>query len=121
MFFYVLLFVGVLTRKPIKTEGPPGVLEQAAAGDPIARFVIDTWMTLGLALFVIGAMLLFCSREPDVAHSLTLTVVALEGAWGIPIDLYKIGRGYNRSVLSLVVGIHVIIVITGVLALRGTA
>ena len=118
--FYVLLFVGVLTRRPIRTEGPPGVLEQAAAGDPIARFVIDTWTTLGLAIFVIGGMLLFCSREPEFAHSLAWTVVALEGAWGIPIDLYKIARGYNRSALSIFVCIHVVIVITGVLALRGS-
>ena len=118
MFFYVLLFVGVLTRKPIKTEGPPGVLERAATGDATARFVVDTWTTLGLALGVIGAVLLFYSRQPLEARALEWTVVALELAWAIPIDIYKIARGYKRQLLAFWIVVHSAIGVTGVLALR---
>ena len=57
--FYLLLFIGTLAGKPIRAEGPAGTIEKAASGDPTARFVVDTWVALGLLLGVIGALLLF--------------------------------------------------------------
>jgi len=49
--FYLLIFVAaVFIKAPISTEGPVGVLALAATGDPMARFVVDTWVTLGLEL-----------------------------------------------------------------------
>jgi hypothetical protein len=52
---YMFLFVAAaLLRIPIRAEGPPGVLEAASAGDPVARFVVDTWVTLDLELGAVG-------------------------------------------------------------------
>jgi hypothetical protein len=34
--------------------------------------------------------------------------------------VYQIARGYNRSVLSIFACIHIVIVVTGVLVLRGS-
>ncbi len=46
--FYVLQFVMmVFTRAPIRTFGPAGTLSKAAAGDTLARFVVDTWTIFG--------------------------------------------------------------------------
>jgi hypothetical protein len=116
--FYVLLFVGVLAKAPIKAEGPPGVIERAAAGDATARFVIDVWTTLGLALFVLGASLLYFSWIVVDVRPLVCTIVALELFWGIPIDIYKIARGYPKRMLFVWIAIHVAIVSTGLAAVH---
>ena len=36
----------------------------------------------------------------------------------LPIDIYKIARGYKKPLLLLWISIHTVIVVTGVLALR---
>jgi BphX-like len=115
--FYVALCAGALARQPIRAEGPAGVLEKAAAGDPTARFVIDTWVTLGLLLGVIGAVLMFCSREPNDAIALVKTVIAIELAWGIPVDVYKMSRGYKKPMLVAWIVTHSVISLTGLFAL----
>jgi hypothetical protein len=118
---YVLVFIGVLARAPIKAEGPPGILERAAAGDATARFVVDTWMTLGLALFVLGASLLYFSRIAVDVRPLACTIIALELFWGIPVDIYKIARGYKKTVPLVWIAIHAVIVSTGLAAVRAAA
>ncbi len=43
--FYVLLFVmSAVVKAPIREEGPAGVLDLAARGDPLASFTVDTWV-----------------------------------------------------------------------------
>jgi len=115
--FYLLMSAGALTRMAIRVEGPEGLLERAAAGEPTARLVVDTWVTFGLALGVIGVSLLFFSRAPEGAGSLVKTVIALELGWGIPIDIYKIVRGYKKSILFGWMAMHVLISLTGLAAL----
>ena len=116
---YMFLFVAAtFIRLPIRAEGPDGVLYQAAAGDPTAKFVVDTWVTLGLELGVIGAALLIASRVPAKAIALVWTVIAGELVWGIGSDLYKIARGYVVTVPSIWILIHSIIILTGILCLR---
>src|SRR4051812_5596793 len=90
---YVALFVmAAILRVPIKVEGPPGTLERVAAGDPLASFVVDTWVTLGLELGAIGVALLIASRAPQKAHALVWTVCGLELS-GMLADVYKLARG----------------------------
>ena len=114
---YLLMGVVAMARVPIKAEGPPGILEKAGAGDTTARFVINTWTTLGLLLGVIGASLLFFSRTAQDARALAWTVVALELAWGIPIDIFKIMRGQKAAPSIVWIVIHSVVAITGVQAL----
>ena len=41
--FYVLQFVAMsVVRAPIRTFGPANALDQAAGGDPTARFLVDS-------------------------------------------------------------------------------
>ncbi len=116
--FYLLVFVmAAFVKAPIREEGPAGALDLAARGDPMARFVVDTWVTLGLELGAVGVALLVASRAAERARSLIWTVGAMELA-GIAADIYKIVRGYDlRAPLTWMV-VHSVIVATGLWALR---
>ena len=117
---YLFLFVAAtFLRLPIQAEGPKGILDQAAAGDPLARFVVDTWVVLGLELGVIGAALLIGSRVPAKATALVWMVIGGELVWGIGSDIYKLVRGYQWSVPGAWIVIHSVIIVTGLFALRG--
>ena len=39
---YLVMCVAALMGTPIRAEGPSGVLERLAAGDPTARFLVNT-------------------------------------------------------------------------------
>ena len=112
-FYLFLSFAAIVLRLPIRVEGPKGVLDQATAGNQLANFVVDTWITYGLDLLVIGAALLIASRKPERAKVLILTVIGLELVRGIGADLYKIIRGYELSAEIIWIVIHSVIVLTG--------
>ena len=115
---YLLLFVLVaLLKLPIKAEGPPGVLERAASGDPTAMFVVDTWVTLGIWYGVLGIAVLVASRIPDKARALVWTIIGWE-AGGIVIDIYKVARGYDLAAPITWMFIHAFIIAVGVSMLR---
>jgi hypothetical protein len=116
---YLFLFVAAaFLRLPIQMEGPPGILERADAGDVTARFVVDTWVVLGLELGAIGAALLIASRVPSRAIALVWFVIGSELIWGIGSDLYKLARGYAAPTPLVWILIHSAIIVTGLLALR---
>jgi hypothetical protein len=93
-------------------------MARLASGDPLARFLADTWVTLGLLLGVIGVELLIWSGTPASSHALVWTVVTMELAWGIPVDGYKLARGYRKGPPVTWMLIHAVIALTGILALR---
>ena len=112
-FYLFLSFAAIVLRLPIQVEGPKGTLAQAAAGVPLANFAVDTWVTYGLDLLVIGAALLVTSRKPDRAKVLIWTVLGLELVRGIGTDVYKIIRGYELSGELIWIAIHSVIIFTG--------
>ena len=115
---YVLMFVmAAIVKAPVRAEGPPGVLDLASAGNPVARFVVDTWVTLGLELGAVGVALLVASRVPDQARALVWTVCGMELAAMIA-DVYKIARGYEASVPVTWMIIHTAIIATGLRAMK---
>jgi hypothetical protein len=117
---YVFLFVAAaLLRIPIRAEGPPGVLARASAGDPLARFVVDTWVTLGLELGAVGVALLVASRQASRARALVGAVLCMEVA-GIVADIYKIARGLAAPAPLVWVAIHTLIIATGLGLLRSS-
>lgn len=117
--FYLLLFVAAAILKlPIQTLAPEGTLEQAAAGDAVAMFLVDTWVILGLALSAIGIALLLASRNPAQAKTLAWTVIGFELIWGICSDIYQIARGHPIEKIIIWIVIHIVIITTGILALR---
>jgi hypothetical protein len=116
--FYVLLFVMcAIVKAPIRAEGPDGVLALAAAGDAVARFVVDTWVTYGLYLGAAGAVLLIASRGVPPPRSLVGMIVGLELA-GIAADFYKLARGTEPLVPATWVAIHTLVILTGWWAMR---
>ena len=114
---YLFLFVAAtFLRLPVKAEGPKGMLEEAAAGNAIARYALDTWVILGLYYLVIGASLIVFSITRVEVRSLVHAVLGLEVA-GIAVDVFKLTRGYPRTVMSVWIVIHSTIIATGVAAL----
>jgi hypothetical protein len=117
--FYLLQFVMmVFVRAPIRAQGPKGVLIQAAAGDPTARFLIDTWVTFGLEVGAIGVVLLLASRIPKQAIALVWAVIGIDLSRGIIADIYLIARGSELKVLVPWLFIHTTIIVSGIYCLR---
>ncbi|MFN2502820.1 MAG: BphX family protein [Acidimicrobiales bacterium] len=119
--FYLLQFVMMaVVRAPIRTAGPEGALAQADAGEPVARFLVDTWLTLGLEVGAIGVAVLVASRHPGQARGVVWTVLAIELGRGILLDLYMLSRGTKVSVYGVWIVIHALVIVTGLRSLRGT-
>jgi hypothetical protein len=115
--YLFMCLAAIVLKLPIRVEGPKGVLAQASAGDPTARFVVDIWVMLGLYFLVIGTALLIASRVPAQARVLVWTVIGFELA-GIVVDIYKIARGYVRTAPVVWMMIHSMIIVTGLILLR---
>jgi hypothetical protein len=98
--FYLFQFVAMaIVRAPVRTQGPAGTLALAHAGDPLAKFVVDTWLTFGLEVSAIGVALLVLSRRPSQARGVAWTVLGIELMRGLVNDLYMMTRGRRHSVL----------------------
>jgi hypothetical protein len=98
--------------------GPQGTLERAAAGDPTARLLVDTWTTLGLEFAALGGSLLLASRAPARARALIWAVLAIELVRGIGTDLYMMARGYRPAEQLAWIVAHLVIIATGLRVLR---
>src|SRR6266536_2877212 len=82
--FYVLQFVmNAVVHAPITAVGPKDALAMASAGDPTARFLVDTWLTFGLEIGAIGMVLVVASRIPAQAKLLVWMIIGIELARGI--------------------------------------
>jgi hypothetical protein len=105
---YVLSGVmAAVVKAPIRAEGPPGVLRAAATGDAVARFVVDTWVTLGLVIGALGIAVL-------AAHTPALlwVVIAVEVA-GMIADVYKLARGTPARAPVTWLAIHAAVIVSG--------
>ena len=117
--FYLLQFVMMaFVRAPIRTFGPDGALAQADAGEPVASFLVDTWLTFGLEVGAIGVALLVAARHPSQARGVVWTVLGIELMRGIVLDTYMIARGIEVSGYAIWIVIHSVVIVTGLLALR---
>ena len=119
--FYLLHFVMMaFVSAPIRTVAPEGMLALASAGDPLARFLVDTWIAFGIEVGVIGAGLLIASRIPEQARALVWTVIGIELVKGPVYDIYMIARGYELAAFIVWIAIHSVIIVTGIFSLRRT-
>jgi hypothetical protein len=117
--FYLLnAVVMAVVRAPIVAAGPKDALDRAAAGDPLAGFLVDTWVGFGLEVGALGAAMLYASRTPGAARSLVWAVLAVEVARGLAFDGYMISRGYAPMVFGIWIVIHAAILWTGWRVLR---
>lgn len=119
--FYLLQFVVMaFIRAPIRTMTPEGTLDSAAAGDAVAKFLVDTWIIFGVEVGVIGGALIVASRYPAKAPALVWTVIAIEFFKGPVCDIYMLTRGYEVTAFVIWIVIHSVIIVTGWLALRSS-
>ena len=119
--FYLLLFVAsAIIRLPIQILGPEGTLALNASGNEFAKFIVDTWVILGLALAAMGIGLLIGSRAPTPARALVWQAIGFELIWGLMSDVYQLARGYAFHDILIWIFIHIVIISTGFLILRKT-
>lgn len=115
---YVLLGVGFLpilnaVRLPTML---PGL--DAPEGGVAYRALLDFTFMFGLDLLVIGVFLLYAARDPLKHIPVVWLIVALETVRGILDDIYMITQGYEAPFYIGFIVLHVIIIATGILAVR---
>lgn len=87
--------------------------------DPLAvRAFTDAWMVFVFELGVLGAMMMYASRNPAQSRVLVLTIIWAEVFRGIVADAIWIARGYALSSYAVFIVIHALIIATGVWFLR---
>jgi hypothetical protein len=118
-FYLVQAVMLVLVRAPIRTFGPEGALARADAGDPVAKFLVDTWTTFGFEVAAVGVALLVATRSRELALGAVWTVLAIEVGRGILLDSFMIARGIEVGGYLVWIVIHLTVIVTGLLALRG--
>ena len=117
--FYLLLTAmnlwGLFLNPPFFAENLP---EPFSSDQLAVRAFTDAWMVFVFELGVLGAMLVYGSRNPAGSKLLVLTVVFAEVFRGIVADAIWITRGYEASSYLPFMVIHLIIIITGWLFVR---
>ena len=111
--------IAAIVLLPIQVLAPAGTLAAVAAGDRTAKLLVDTWVLFGLEVGTVGAALLVASRSPERAIVLVWTVIGLEFLRGIGHDVYMLARGYEATGLVVWIVIHTVLIVTGLLFLRG--
>ena len=82
------------------------------------RITLDFWLTFVLDLLVIGAFLLWASRNPLKHLNLVWLVIWLEAIRGVADDFYLVARGYSFMFYSGFTLIHIVIIISGFILVR---
>ncbi len=81
------------------------------------RAFADAWMVFVFELGVLGAMMLYASRDPARSGILVLTVVMAEVFRGVVADVIWISRGYSAASYIPFIIVHLIIIVTGIMFL----
>lgn len=117
--FYLVQFVAmVFAHAPIRTFGPEGALAAAAAGEPTAEFLVDTWTTFGIEVGAVGIALVAAAARPRYAWGVAATVVGIEATRGILNDLIFVTRGIEVAGYLVWIAIHSVVITTGLVAMR---
>jgi len=94
-------------------------LREPMKGDVKAmRAFMDAWMVFVFELGVLGAMAVWSSRQPALTRILAWTIIWAEVFRGIVADAIWIAWGYDPVSYSVFIVIHLVIIVTGVWALR---
>jgi hypothetical protein len=121
---YVLMGVRLLPW----INGPmieAGLNDTAAPGldltaDPhFFDFALDWMATLGLDLLVLGGALLFAAANPFTHRIVAHVVIWQEALRGVAADLWMTTRPYaNAAFYFAFAAFHVVVIVTGIRALR---
>lgn len=86
-------------------------------GEALQAF-IDGWSPFAFEVLGIGTFALWASRNPARYLGAVWALVWLEFAHGVLDDIYLISRGYDTVGYLVFIVIHLIIIVTGVIAVR---
>ena len=124
--FYVLLGLRLLPwiNGPMVAAfgdtATPGV--QLEPGTPEFLLLIDWMATFGLDLLVLGVVLVVAARNATSHRMLAWVVVGQEAVRGILADLWFVARPFNSAAFYAgFILVHVIVIATGLWALRRSA
>ena len=117
--FYLILGIGFV---PFINEARLPLMLPTFSAQPNSveyKALIDWTFVFGLDLLVIGAVLIYASRDPLKNVILSQTVILLELVRGVLDDIYYSSRGYVS--VGFYVGFiitHLIIIVTGIVIIR---
>ena len=116
---YILLGIGFIpalnaARLPLMIPN-----FDAPIGGAAYRAILDYTFMFGLEMMVVGGFLLYASRAPQRNLNLVWLIVWLELVRGIFDDMYMIWRGYNPVFMLGFTALHLIIIGSGILFVRG--
>ncbi|CAN5823786.1 hypothetical protein BH23ACT4_BH23ACT4_07970 [soil metagenome] len=117
---YILnaVILGLSFALPAFAESTVGArVPDAELSGPMYEFALDTWLMFGFEMLVVGAALLWASRDAWANRVLAGTVTALELVRGILDDLVWIARGYPIVPYIAWIVFHAVVAGTGILAL----
>ncbi|HEY66311.1 MAG TPA: BphX family protein [Caldilineae bacterium] len=116
----IYLFLGISWAPPIHANwmvgGMPGF--DAPIGGVAYRGLLDYTFIFGLELLVMGAFLLYASRQPGHYLWFVWLIVALEIVRGILGDVYMIVNGYETAFYIGFIILHLLIIGTGIAFVR---
>lgn len=86
--------------------------------DAEAQAFVDGWSPFAFEVFAIGTFMLWASRNPRRYLGAAWLLVWLELWHGIVDDVYLISRGYSAGGYAAFIVVHLVIIVTGILAAR---
>lgn len=100
------------------TNRPPRVLPlDGTAYESILGYT----MLFGLDLIALGVILLIASRRPAESLVVTWLAIAMSIVRGVVTGIHLIAIGYSSAVMLVLIGLHLAIIATGLLALRAAS
>jgi hypothetical protein len=90
----------------------------APAGGVADKLLYNIGGMLGFEWIVMGAYMMYASREPSKHFSIVWLVIGYEILRGIIDDLFLIAQGYPIASYAGWIVIHLIIIVTGILFVR---
>lgn len=113
------MVLGISFLVPAAAETSIGArVPDAQLSGPMYEFALDTWLMFGFEMLVVGAALLWASRDAWANRILAWTVIALEAVRGIVDDLIWIASGYPAAAYIGWIVFHAAVITTGVSAMR---
>jgi hypothetical protein len=91
---------------------PPPVTEAAT------EVFVDAWMVFIFELAALGIALVCGASRPAQSRMLVIAVLLAEGLRGVVSDAIWIARGFSPVNYGAFIVVHIVIIVTGVVALR---
>jgi hypothetical protein len=83
-----------------------------------ARALVDVWFMFGAEVLVIGVVLIAFAPRHGERMALVWAVLGMEVIRGIAVDVWFLTRGYDPPIYVGWIVVHLIIILTGLYAIR---